>query len=110
VITAETLLGATGSIISVSLWLPQFRSTWRHRRDHHALAAMSVGTQTLLAVNAVVWVLYAALSGSWWVGVPSAVNLPLAVFTIVTLVRSRRSPMRSPAGNESSPRSMSPLP
>ena len=84
------VIGVLGATISFVLWLPQARSTWRARRDPRALSAISVWTQLLVALNAVVWFVYAGLLGEFWVGAPGIVNLPLALLTVYLVLRARR--------------------
>lgn len=84
------LVGLAGSFVSVVLWLPQARRTWRVRHDAAALAGLSAGTQWLLVLNASIWLLYAWLAHAHWVGVPGLVTLPLALGTIWLVGRSRR--------------------
>lgn len=84
------LLGLTASIISFVLWFPQAMQTWRVRNDPQAMAGISVGTQWLLVANAIIWASYAVLAHAWWSGVPSLVNLPLALGTLYLIYRTRR--------------------
>lgn len=98
--TLETLIieatGFLASVIAFALFLPQARRTWQVRHDPHALAGISAGTQWLLLTNAVLWGLYAALSGAFWVGAPGLVNGPLAVATLLLIFRAKRHDMNRP--------------
>lgn len=44
----------------------------------------------MLLVNATGWALYGVLTGAFWVGAPGIVNGPLAILSIVLVLRSRR--------------------
>lgn len=83
-------LGLLASVISFVLFLPQAVSTWQHRRDPRAMAALSIWTQLLIICNATTWFAYAALTSAFWVGAPGFVNLPLAIVTLSLILRARR--------------------
>jgi len=82
--------GLAGSIVSLVLWWPQALLVWRCRREPDRLRAVSVPSQVLLLVNALLWAVYAVATQSLWVGAPGLVNAPLAVVTIVVLRRASR--------------------
>lgn len=86
----ENLLGLIASTISFVMWLPQARATWKHRNSPKELAGISLGTQFLVVVNATVWGIYAFITGAYWSGAPGAVNLPLALLTIVLIFRAKK--------------------
>lgn len=86
----ENLLGLIASTISFVMWLPQARSTWRHRNSPTELAGISMGTQLLVLVNATVWGIYAVITGAYWSGAPGLVNLPLALLNIYLITRARQ--------------------
>ena len=86
---AINILGFTMSCVAVVMWIPQASNTWRMRHDRQALQGISIGTQVLLACNAIGWVLYGLATGALWVGAPSIINLPLAIITIIIVHRSR---------------------
>jgi len=86
------LLGLIMSGVSIVLWLPQARATWAARNRPDALAAVSLGTQVLLLVNAVGWAVYGISTDAWWVAAPSLVNGPLAIVTIVFIMQVRHTP------------------
>lgn len=83
-------VGFTASMIELAVWWPQAVKVWRSRRDPVGLAGVSVPTQCILLCATSCWGLYAVLTGSLWVGVPTLVNAPLAVVTITILRRARR--------------------
>ncbi|MDO8106989.1 hypothetical protein Q6348_07230 [Isoptericola sp. b441] len=84
------LLGMVASIVSLIVWWPQAAAVWRARRDSSQLTGLSMQTQVLLLLAAVLWGGYAVAIGSVWVGAPSLVNAPIAVGTLVVLGRGRR--------------------
>lgn len=51
----------------------------------------------LLILNALSWGLYGYLTQAFWVAAPGFVNLPLAVVSIVLILRSRYSKEEEPA-------------
>ena len=83
-------LGLAASIVSLVLWWPQALLVWRSRSVPGELRAVSVSSQVLLLVNAVLWGGYAVATQSWWVGAPGLVNAPLALLTMRILLRSRQ--------------------
>ncbi len=89
-------LGFTASAVSFILWWPQAIRVWRCHRAGESLSGVSLSSQTLLLFNAALWGAYAAVTNSLWVGAPGLVNAPLAVITIVLVVRGRRTPAGQP--------------
>ena len=83
------LAGFTGSVVSLVVWWPQALLVWQSRSDPHRLRGVSVTTQVLLFLNAVLWGAYAVATQSLWVGAPGLVNAPLALLTIAVTRRSR---------------------
>lgn len=84
------VMGLSASVVSVVLWWPQAVRTWRLRADAEALAGISIGTQLLLACNALLWAGYGLATGAFWVAAPGLINLPLAVWTTWLVDRSAR--------------------
>jgi hypothetical protein len=82
--------------VSLVLWWPQALVVWRCRRDPDRLRGVSVTSQVLLLLNAVLWGVYAVAAQSLWVGAPGLVNAPLAVVTIVVLRRSASARREAP--------------
>ena len=82
--------GIAGSVVSLILWWPQALLVWRSRSDPDRLRGVSVTSQVLLLLNAVLWGAYAVATQSLWVGAPGLVNAPLALLTIAVTRRSRR--------------------
>lgn len=91
------MVGFAASIIAFVLFAPQACHTWRVRNIPIALAGVSTGTQWLLLCNAVLWGVYAVLTGAFWVGAPGLVNGPLAVVTLALIYRGRAIPEAPPA-------------
>ncbi len=87
---AVNLFGFLAAGFSLILWLPQARVVWRQRRNPAALAGISKGTLGLVIANTSCWIPYAYLTGAYWSGVPSLVNLPLAIANLVIVARGRR--------------------
>ena len=87
-------IGFVASVVSLVLWWPQAARVWRHRHDGGQLGGVSISTQVLLLVNAALWGAYAVATGSFWVGAPGLVNVPLALLTITLLRRARGSAPR----------------
>lgn len=90
-------IGFAASVIAFVLFVPQARHTWRVRNTPTAVAGVSAGTQWLLLCNAVLWGVYAVLTGAFWVGAPGLVNGPLAVVTLALIYRGRAIPEAPPA-------------
>ena len=84
-------VGLLASAGSLTLWWPQAVRLWRQRHDAIALDGISIATQVVLLATESLWALYAVLTGSYWVGVPAMVNIPLAVLAIRLLRRARRT-------------------
>lgn len=91
---ATEVIGMMASLTSFLLWLPQGLRVWRHRHEPARLAGIAMSTQLISVAGNVLWTAYAVLLGSFWLGAPAIVNLPIAVATIVVL---RRGAAASPA-------------
>lgn len=83
--TFAAIAGLTGSVVSLVLWWPQALVVWHSRGDPDRLRGVSMTSQVLLFLNAVIWGAYAASTQSLWVGAPGLVNAPLALLTIGVL-------------------------
>ena len=90
------LLGLLASALCFAMWWPQAVLVWRGRHDAAALAGVSLGTQVVLFVDEVLWVLHALRTHALWAGAPSLVNAPLALITIVLLRRARAASTKTP--------------
>lgn len=88
---AVDLIGFLASATAFGLFVPQAMLTWRKRRDAAALSGVSVGMQAVLLGNAVLWGAYGVLTGAFWVAAPGLVNGPLALATLLLVLRARRS-------------------
>jgi len=79
------LLGFAGAFISCTTSLPQAVRAWREPTE--CLIGVSVWTWRLMALNALIWLVWALLVGQICVGLPSLINGPAA---LVILWRTRR--------------------
>lgn len=86
----ETVLGVTGNIFSVVLFVPNALTVYRHRKDTAAMRGVSATMQLFVLGNALTWFLYAWVTQAWWVAAPGAFNAPLAVFVLVLIWRAHR--------------------
>lgn len=84
-------VGFIMSIVAFVVWLPQATLVLKNRKAPAMLAGVSIWTQILALFNALGWGLYAVLTGALWSGAPGIVNGPLAIMTIILLVRARRT-------------------
>ena len=82
--------GLAASIVSLILWLPQVRTTWRHRNNPVEMAGISSATQYILIVNQIMWLVYGLLINSFWVWSSLIVNLPAAILTLFLIHRAKR--------------------
>ncbi|MGY3713814.1 hypothetical protein [Lactococcus petauri] len=57
-------------------------TTYANRRDREALKGISYDTQTMAALNTVLWCIYGFLICSIWLPMGTVVILPLALWTI----------------------------
>lgn len=91
--------GFLASITGLLLWLPQGQRVWRDRHEPERLAGISVPTQVLSLAGNVLWLVHAVGIGSFWLGAPSVVNVPIAIMTIVVVRRAAaRRDAAHPAG------------
>lgn len=88
---ATQAIGLLASLTSFVLWVPQGLRVWRGRRDPAALEGVVLGTQMIALAGALLWGLYAALIGSFWLGAPSVVTIPITVMTMAVVLRARRA-------------------
>lgn len=83
-------LGMAASLTSFVIWVPQGRRVWRGRHDPAELAGIAVSTQAISLVGNILWTLYAIGIGSFWLGAPAIVNVPVLGMGVVILHRSAR--------------------
>lgn len=81
--------GAIGSLVTAALLAPQAALTFKFRKDPSALVGISMFTPVLVIVNNMCWLWYASLTKAWWSVAPGVVTVPMAVFTLVLLLRYR---------------------
>ncbi|WP_182112229.1 hypothetical protein [Actinotalea sp. JY-7876] len=88
---ATEAIGMIASLTSFLLWVPQGVRVWRARRSTHLLSGIALSTQVISLAGSLLWFTYAVLIESFWIGAPLIVNGPIAVMTIVVLLRARRT-------------------
>jgi len=81
--------GMIATLTSLILWLPQMRTTWRHRNNPKEMASISVATQYILILSQFLWLFYGLLINSFWVWASIFVNLPSAFLTLVLIYRAK---------------------
>ncbi|MBO1751214.1 PQ-loop repeat-containing protein [Actinotalea sp. BY-33] len=81
--------GFLASITGFLVWLPQARRVWRDRKDPARLAGVSIPTQVLSLAGNVLWFVHAIGIGSFWLGAPSVINVPVILLTIYLVRRSQ---------------------
>jgi len=87
---ATEVVGMLASLSSFVIWVPQGRRVWRARREPAKLAGIAVSTQAISLAGNVLWSLYAIGIGSFWLGAPGIVNIPILTMTVVVLRRHGR--------------------
>lgn len=85
----EHTAGVIGSLLSTGLLIPQALRTFALTDKPDMLAGVSVQTQVLLIINAASWIIYGLLGGAFWISVPCYLNLPIAAFVLVLVLRAR---------------------
>ena len=88
---ATEVVGMLASLSSFVIWVPQGRRVWRARHEPAKLAGIAVSTQAISLVGNVLWSLYAIGLGSFWLGAPGIVNIPILTMTVVVLRRHARA-------------------
>lgn len=89
--------GLLASITGFLVWLPQARRVWQDRHDPERLSGVSLQTQALSLAGNVLWLVHAVGIGSFWLGAPSVVNIPVIVLTIALVRRAQRTAATSEA-------------
>lgn len=103
---ATEVIGMLASLSSFVIWVPQGRRVWRARHEPAKLAGIAVSTQAISLAGNVLWSLYAIGIGSFWLGAPGIVNIPILTMTVVVLRRHARAVPGSgtaPAGGDAAP-------
>ncbi|MEW1980798.1 hypothetical protein AB0333_07695 [Citricoccus sp. NPDC079358] len=67
-------VGMAGTVLAFVLFLPQARHAWTNQRRPERLRGISVTGQVCVIANALVWGLYAFLTGAFWTGAPGIIN------------------------------------
>lgn len=88
---ATEVVGMLASLSSFIIWVPQGRRVWRARHEPAQLTGIAVSTQAISLVGNVLWSLYAIGIGSFWLGAPGIVNIPILTMTVVVLRRHARA-------------------
>ena len=84
-------VGMIGTVLAFLLFLPQAQHTWANRARPERLRGISLASQGCIIANALVWGFYAVLTDAFWTGAPGIINAPLAICTILLLLRGRPS-------------------
>lgn len=84
---ATEVVGMLASLSSFVIWVPQGRRVWRARSEPAQLAGIAVSTPAMSLAGNVLWSLYAIGIGSFWLGAPGIVNIPILTMTVVVLRR-----------------------
>lgn len=84
------VVGVLAAGFAFSLFLPQAFKAWRLRDDGKAMAGLSLVGMFLFLANSTVWVIYGAGLSALWVVVPNALNIPVSLFLIGLIIRSRK--------------------
>lgn len=93
-----TVLGFIASTFSIIMTIPQAMRAWQLRNNFEAFSGISILTQVFLLSNALSWFAYVIVDRDLFVALPGFINIPLAILTIVLVVRGRRrgGPTRPP--------------
>jgi hypothetical protein len=92
---ATELVGMLASLSSFVFWVPKGRRVWRARHEPAQLAGIAVSTQAISLAGNVLWSVYAIGIGSFWLGAPGIVNIPILAMTVVVLRRHARARARA---------------
>lgn len=84
------IIGAIATVISFILYIPSGITVWKNRSNPRALQGVSIATNTMILINTVLWGAYAVLTNQIFVGLSGLVSGPLALATIVLVLRSRK--------------------
>lgn len=83
-------VGVLAAVFAFSLFLPQAFKAWRLRNDGKAMAGLSLVGMLLFLANSTVWVIYGIGLSALWVVVPNSLNIPVSLFLIALIIRSRK--------------------
>ena len=84
------VVGLLASIMSMVIGLPQAVNVWKFKNDPERLAGISGLAQYMMIGSGALWVAYADMTHSFWVAASVMTSVPLALFTLAILSRSRR--------------------
>ncbi|TXG75817.1 hypothetical protein E6Q11_06555 [Candidatus Dojkabacteria bacterium] len=92
----ENILGIVASLITTALFMPQAFSVYQNKHNPAALEGVSIITSWLAITSGVLWVFYAMLTGAIWIAVPSFVSVPLSLFIVTVLYKTRNKKVVAP--------------
>lgn len=88
-------VGILAAALSCSMSIPQVVGIL-HTKD---CAGISRGTWSIILANAVLWLVYAYLTGAYMTGVPSLINIPLSLFVLYRVSTTAHSEPTVSAGS-----------
>lgn len=83
-------IGILGATFAFALFLPQAFRAWKLRNDAEAMSGLSLVGFIMLLANSTVWMLYGIGLSALWIIVPNTLNVPVSLFMIGLIIRSRR--------------------
>ena len=83
-------IGMLGALFALSMFLPQALKAWRLRNNGEAMSGLSLIGFIVLLANSVTWGLYGLGVSAIWVIVPNTLNIPVSLFMIGLIIRSRK--------------------
>lgn len=84
------IIGAIATIISFILFIPSGITVWKNRSNPRALQGVSIATNAMIFINSMLWGAYSILTNQIFVGLSGLVSGPLALATIILVLRSRK--------------------
>lgn len=88
-------IGMLGALFALTLFLPQAIRAWRLRNNGEAMSGLSPIGFIMLFANSAVWFLYGIGLSALWIIVPNAINMPVSLFIIGLIIRSRKRSQQS---------------
>lgn len=90
----SSIVGFLATLVAFTLFIPQAVTTWRHRNNPVELRGVSITTQVLVLLSALLWNIYAILEHTFWVGIHESLAIPIAIFIIFLVVKARKQDKR----------------
>lgn len=84
------LIGMLAATFAFVLFLPQAVRAWRLRNDGEAMSGLSLIGFIMLLANSIAWLLYGIGLSAPWIIVPNSLNIPVSLFMIGLIIRSRK--------------------